>query len=469
MKFTQRSSIRRPRYGNTHVNTVKVDPMTFILRSPVSLVAGASVVSALFLACSKTPIRPDEPSINAAGGTAPAAGGAGGQGGDSQGGGMAGSAGSPLTCAAGMVACSKTNACAPFDEGCDSAPIVFEVREIQTGDLPLWRAGIQAVDVNHDGHLDLVCVNNRGGKQIVPAGLSESLRVYLGRGDGTFEDPRDLAIGGWPFNPRAADFDEDGNVDLIVGGREALRLFRGAGDGTFALTLQFVTSAVEPHVLVATADLDQDGHMDFVTSVEGVPKIAVYIGDGKGGFTVNTVDVPEAVIGLAALSLTTGKVPYLALGSGKTIQIGQLTGGAQVAFTSTWSVKSAATEFLAADLDRDGADELVGYSSGGSPSVIHLSDDTTTIEPMVSGGMESVAVGDFNGDGDPDAVTAAIGSQIAVPYRGRGNRRFTADAEVPVGGTLGPMVVGDFDEDGRADVVVNMYGPKKLFLNRTPK
>jgi hypothetical protein len=72
-----------------------------------------------------------------------------------------------------------------------------------------------AADFNNDGKLD----------------LTNGTSVYLGKGDGTFQSPISLPVGG--CGVAVADFNHDGNLDLIAGDRGA-NLYLGNGTGHFS-------------------------------------------------------------------------------------------------------------------------------------------------------------------------------------------------------------------------------------------
>src|SRR6266851_4111749 len=65
---------------------------------------------------------------------------------------------------------------------------------------------------------------------------------------------------------------------------------------------------------------------------------------------------------------------------------------------------------------------------------------------------DSVAVGDFNGDGRLDLAVANFSSNTVVILLGTGTGAFSAPASFP--GGSGPMfvAVGDFNGDGRLDL-----------------
>ena len=79
--------------------------------------------------------------------------------------------------------------------------------------------------VNDDGIPDLV-VTNSG---------SDSISVFLGRGDGSFNARRDSPAAGSPLVIAASDFNRDGHLDLAVTALdgEKVSVLLGHGDGTF--------------------------------------------------------------------------------------------------------------------------------------------------------------------------------------------------------------------------------------------
>ncbi len=68
-------------------------------------------------------------------------------------------------------------------------------------------------------------------------------------------------------------------------------------------------------------------------------------------------------------------------------------------------------------------------------------------------GPAAIAVGDFNGDGKPDLVTAnSKGNSVGVLF-GTGGGRFTDRVPFPAGAGPGAVAVGDFNGDGAQDLV----------------
>jgi hypothetical protein len=75
----------------------------------------------------------------------------------------------------------------------------------------------------------------------------------------------------------------------------------------------------------------------------------------------------------------------------------------------------------------------------------------TTLSPTgIIGG--AIAVGDFNGDGRPDAVLSGTGQYGLTLFLNNGNGSFTAQAPITGGLNGYDIVVGDFNGDGKLDV-----------------
>jgi len=129
-----------------------------------------------------------------------------------------------------------------------------------------------------------VVVNN--GKQ-PPYG---NVSVLLGKGDGTFLKPVAYRFGQYedPTAVALGDFNGDGNVDLAVTTfhSNSVRVLLGRGDGTFSPPKSFLVGS-EGAGAVVTADFNGDGILDLAVLTGSYPKsghAAVLLGNGDGSF-----------------------------------------------------------------------------------------------------------------------------------------------------------------------------------------
>ncbi|MBI1848967.1 MAG: VCBS repeat-containing protein [Planctomycetes bacterium] len=139
-----------------------------------------------------------------------------------------------------------------------------------------------SADVNADGYPDLVVYS------MVLGGVA----VLLGDGSGAFAPPRPVVIPAAASIPPllVGDFDEDGLPDIIVSASTPagswpsdLLVYRGDGAGGSSFRSRIQTSGLGTFNGVV-ADLDDDGHLDLAVTSSAFG-IEWFHGDGVGGFT----------------------------------------------------------------------------------------------------------------------------------------------------------------------------------------
>jgi hypothetical protein len=125
-------------------------------------------------------------------------------------------------------------------------------------------------DYDNDGWLDALLVD--GGSVIDRrVTLGARHRLYHNRGNGTFEDvtmKSGIAHPAYGLGACAADYDNDGNVDLFITNAGPGLLYHNNGDGTFTdVTRAAGVGASSLSTSCAFADIDNDGDVDlFVAS-----------------------------------------------------------------------------------------------------------------------------------------------------------------------------------------------------------
>jgi hypothetical protein len=148
-------------------------------------------------------------------------------------------------------------------------------------------------DVNGDGNLDIVAGNFSSGPYS---------SVLLGNGDGTFQETSNLNTGTFDTNNVAtADFNKDGIPDLVTTGESlvngrfhvAVNVLLGTGTGAFG-TPQTLLPGSFPGAL-AVADFNHDGNLDILTVNDTIGTISVFLGNGTDGFP-SVVNLPSPVL-----------------------------------------------------------------------------------------------------------------------------------------------------------------------------
>ena len=258
-------------------------------------------------------------------------------------------------------------------------------------------------DFNNDGIPDLAVVDND----------TMTVSVYIGKGDGTFQNPVTSATTDYGVALAVGDFDGDGKLDLVTanpGG--TIDVLLGNGDGTFQAPASY--SLDNPHA-VSVGDFNNDGALDLaVANTNGTPSISILLGNGDGTFNA-PVSYPDP-----------NGPNFIALG----------------------------------DFNRDGITDLATADLSGAVSVF-LGNGDGTFQPKVSYPSGSKAIyilaTDLNGDGKPDLVTTNFLQNTVSVLLGKGDGTFQPQVSYATGNGPNEMTIGDFNGDGKVDLAVTDY------------
>jgi len=167
-----------------------------------------------------------------------------------------------------------------------AAPAAAQISFVESAPTPLTFPngggviGVATGDFNGDGILDLAVTQQTFG-----SGGGSFVSIMLGNGDGSFGPPVNLPLPATGIGRTilAKDVDNDGNLDLLVDISEPheVLFFKGRGDGTFNDPVAINVGG--PSVALQAADLNGDGNLDLVT-LNNDTTATVLLGNGDGTF-----------------------------------------------------------------------------------------------------------------------------------------------------------------------------------------
>ena len=307
---------------------------------------------------------------------------------------------------------------------------------------------VTAGDFNGDGNLDLVVTNTTGS----------SISILLGNGNGTFQTAVSYGVGASPRSVTLGDFNGDGNLDLTVAnyGSNNVSILLGNGNGTFQTAMSY--GAGTNPISVSSGDVNGDGNLDLAVANYGSNNVSVLLGNGNGTFQAAV----NYGVGTNPYSVATGDVNGdgnidLAVANSFSNNVSVLLGNGHGTFQTagSYGAGTAPSSVTTGDFNGDGNLDLAVANSGIS---ILLGNGNGSFQTAVNYGVGtypySVTTGDFNGDGNIDLAVANHSSNNVSILLGDGNGTFQAAVNYGVGTNPSSVTTGDFNGDGNIDLAV---------------
>ena len=326
-------------------------------------------------------------------------------------------------------------------------------------------------DLNRDTNLDLV-VGKYG---------TASIGVYLGYGNGSFAKETNYVTEGIsnPTTVVMADMNGDKYLDVVVADSLAnnFSIFYGDGNGGFLNTTIYTSHYGLSATSLTVSDVNQDSHLDIVIAYSLSHNIGVFLGDSNGTFTnvgmySNDVYSPPYSVTLGDFNndqmLDIIVANYLTDNIGMFLGFGNGTFAHQVNYSvgngsGPWAM---AVNYIN---DDDRLDIVVTYSFSDNVVVLlgfdygDMSNQSTFTTGAAAQPM-SVAVADFNHDGQLDIAIANYGTDsidIRLGFRGDSFVNETSYS-VGIGSLPSSVVVGDVNNDGDVDVITANFGTASI-------
>ena len=156
-------------------------------------------------------------------------------------------------------------------------------------------------DFDNDGKLDLA-ISGYTGWDSGYTYITSLTRIYKNNGDGTFTDIGAGLPGVWDGSLAWGDYNNDGYLDLAISGTYGntgtgsdfiTRIYKNNGNGTFTDINAGLTGVTDSSI--AWGDYNNDGKLDL--AVGGFPYSKIYRNNGNNTFTDIKAELPMSVYG----------------------------------------------------------------------------------------------------------------------------------------------------------------------------
>ena len=264
---------------------------------------------------------------------------------------------------------------------------------------------VAAVDLNTDGRVDLITANYN----------ANTVSVLTNSSSGAFIPASTNVVGNSPHSVAVADVNADGKPDLITAnlGPSTLSILTNRGNGTFALASSPVVGGSP--LFVAAADLNGDGRPDLISANTGPGTLSVLTNNGSGVFVAaSSPGVGGSPYSIAVADVNGDGRPDLISANFGSASLSVLTnnGGGTFVIASSIGVGSGPISVTSADVNGDGRPDLICANSTDVNQTLSVLTNAgggafaLAVMPVVGPAPYAVVAADVNRDGAVDLISA---------------------------------------------------------------
>ena len=321
-------------------------------------------------------------------------------------------------------------------------------------------------DLDGDGNLDLVVVN-----------WAPTSTVYLGDGDGTFDDGHNFGDVGYALAVALGDLDGDGDLDIVRGRSGPNEVCLNDGTVPFSTTCHTDGNDWKTQD-VALGDMDGDGDLDMVLANDE-QRDAVLFNSGDGTFPGGLRFGADTVMGKLSYDVELGDLDGdgdldVVVSRYAKVRVYLNNGDGTLSFGGGYGSWTTLRSYCGALGDVDGDGDLdIALGLWGARDKILLNDGDGTFDTTIHNVADAntwpydLDLGDVNGDGHLDVGVGNSLGRTKV-FLNDGTATFAMTWKTSSQRDTRTLGLGDVDGDGDLDLIQgNENSPNAVYLNRT--